>query len=94
MSTTRATYRCVCGWSARRKAEFNMVTCSDCGRVAFEADPSPGRPPAPPELARVELRVRPLSVSIAALGEEQAREIGRTAIDRAAKRWRRTAPRK
>lgn len=83
---SRATYRCACGWSTRRKRITKAVECEGCHRLAAAVDPTPGRPPASPELARVELRVRPLASSIEALGETQAREIGRAAIDRAAKR--------
>lgn len=83
---TRATYRCACGWSARRLARVPHIECEECHRVAYPVDPTPGRPAAPPELARAELRVRPLASSIAALGEERAREIARAAVERAAKR--------
>jgi hypothetical protein len=86
--STRATYRCACGWSTRRLAYQSGIECIDCGAIAFPADPTPGRPPAAPELARVELRVRPIGISVQVLGVDESRRIGTAAIDEAAKRKR------
>jgi hypothetical protein len=79
------TYRCACGWSARRKPLATAIECGECHRLAEVVDPKPGPKPAPPEERREEMRIRPLVSAIAELGVERARDVAVLAVERAAR---------
>ena len=80
------TYRCSCGWSARRKGDANsLIPCDDCEKYAAAVDPKPGRPKHPPEKQRVDLHCRPLAWALEMVGTEQARGIAARAVERAAR---------
>lgn len=82
------TYRCLCGWSARRKSEGRgvlLIPCESCDCYATSVSPKPGPKPAPPEERREEMRIRPLASAIEALGVDEARTVAVRAVERAAR---------